>query len=120
MADIEIIAEKLQKFADERDWNQFHTPKNLCMALSVEVAELVEEFQWLTEEQSVNLGPDQIARVRAEMADVFNYLIRLSSRLNIDLVKAAHEKIIVNAEKYPVEKARGNAIKYTEFGMGRK
>ena len=115
MNDLAKIAETLEQFATKRDWNQFHSPKNLSMALSVEVAELVEEFQWLTEKQSAHLSPDKLAKVKNEIADVFNYLIRLSSKLNIDLISAANDKILINDQKYPVDKAKGNAKKYTEL-----
>jgi dCTP diphosphatase len=109
------LSAKLENFAAARDWNQFHTPKNLAMALAVEAAELMEEFQWLTEEQCKNLSVDKLNKVKDEVADVFNYLVRLSSKLNIDIIAAAHEKITKNELKYPVDKAMGNAKKYTEF-----
>jgi dCTP diphosphatase len=115
MNEITGIAKTLDQFAEKRDWNQFHTPKNLVMALSVEVAELVEEFQWLTEDQSAHLAADKLAKVKDEIGDVFNYLVRLSSKLNIDLISAANEKIVKNEGKYPVDKAKGNAKKYTEL-----
>jgi dCTP diphosphatase len=113
--EIITLAETLEQFARERDWNQFHTPKNLVMALSVEVAELMEEFQWLTEDQSSHLTAENLAKVKDEIGDVFNYLVRLSSKLDIDLIAAANDKIKKNAVKYPVEKAKGNAKKYTEL-----
>lgn len=115
MKELNKIAETLEQFAIKRDWNQFHSPKNLSMALSVEVAELVEEFQWLTEEQSKCLSTDKISRVKDELGDVFIYLVRLSSKLGIDLISAANDKILLNEKKYPVEKAKGNAKKYTDF-----
>jgi dCTP diphosphatase len=115
MTEIKKIAEMLEQFALKRDWNQFHSPKNLSMALSVEVAELVEEFQWLTEEQSSNLSAEKLAKVKDEIGDVFIYLVRLSSKLNLDLISAANEKINKNDMKYPVEKSKGNAKKYTEL-----
>lgn len=115
MNELEKIAETLEQFAIKRDWNQFHSPKNLSMALSVEVAELVEEFQWLTEKQSTELPQDKLNKVKEELGDIFIYLIRLSSKLNIDLISAANEKILKNEKKYPVEKAKGNAKKYTDF-----
>ncbi|HBI14763.1 MAG TPA: nucleotide pyrophosphohydrolase [Desulfobulbaceae bacterium] len=99
----------LRRFAAERDWEQYHAPKNLIMALSVEVAELMEHFQWLTEEQSSRLGPEKQQAVREEVADVLIYLVRLADRLDIDLLAAAEEKIARNAEKYPVAVSRGNA-----------
>jgi NTP pyrophosphatase (non-canonical NTP hydrolase) len=105
----------LREFADSRDWNQFHSPKNLCMALSVEIAEITEHFQWLTEEQSRNLPQDKLEEVATELADTLLYLIRLADKLKIDLVAAASSKIELNAQKYPVDMSRGNAKKYTEF-----
>lgn len=113
--DLASLRDALRKFAEERDWDQFHSPKNLASALVVEAGELLEEFQWLTEEQSSNLSGEQKNRVQNELADVFVYLVRLSDKLGIDLVEAARAKIIRNEEKYPVEKARGNAKKYTEL-----
>ena len=115
MSELTKIAETLEQFAVKRDWNQFHSPKNLAMALSVEVAELVEDFQWLTEEQSTHLSQERLAKVKDEMGDVFIYLIRLASKLNIDLIAAANQKILKNEQKYPVDKAKGNAKKYTEL-----
>ena len=109
------LTESLRKFAQERDWDQFHSPKNLAMALSVEVAEIVEHFQWLTQAESNNLDPAKLSEIREEIADVMIYLIRLADRLEIDPVQAAKEKIRLNEKKYPVEKARGNAAKYTDL-----
>jgi dCTP diphosphatase len=105
----------LRRFAAARDWEQFHTPKNLAIALSVEGGELLEHFQWLTPEQSANLSEDQIAEVRLELADVFLYLVSLSDKLGVDLVAAAYDKLEINAKKYPVELAKGSAKKYTEL-----
>ena len=104
---------KLREFAKERDWDQFHSPKNLAMALSVEVAEIVEHFQWLTEEQSKNLPNDKLEEVETELADTFIYIVRLADKLEIDLLAAAHSKVEVNERKYPVGKSKGNAKKYT-------
>lgn len=115
MNELDKIAETLEQFAIKRDWNQFHSPKNLSMALSVEVSELVEEFQWLTEKQSGELSQDKLNKVKDELGDIFIYLIRLSSKLGINLLSAANDKILKNEIKYPVEKARGNAKKYTDF-----
>ena len=105
----------LREFAEARDWDQFHSPKNLSMALSAEVAEIVEHFQWLTEEQSKILPKDKLAEVETELADTLIYLIRLADKLDIDLLKAAKNKIDINEQKYPVDKAKGNAKKYTEL-----
>ncbi len=104
----------LRDFAIARDWEQFHSPKNLSMALSVEASEIVEHFQWLTEEQSKNLPKDTLEQVESELADTLIYLIRLADQLDIDLLAAAHSKIEVNERKYPVDKSKGNARKYTE------
>jgi dCTP diphosphatase len=112
---IRQLEKKLETFAVERDWNKYHSPKNLSMALAIEASELLEEFQWLTEEESRNLGADKLQRVRDEAGDVFICLLRLASKLKIDLMEAAEQKLAKNAIKYPVEKSRGNARKYTEF-----
>ncbi len=113
MTDLESLRNQLRTFAAERDWDQFHSPKNLAAALAVEASELLEHFQWLTEAQSQQLPPEVMNEVRAEVADVLLYLIRISDKLGIDLVAAANDKIKLNAEKYPVEKARGSSRKYT-------
>ncbi len=115
MTEIEDLARKLELFAQERDWNQFHTPKNLAAALSVEASELLEEFLWLTDEQSASLPLEKRARVADEIGDVLNYLVRLSTKLGIDPISAAHQKLEKNALKYPIEKSKGNAKKYTEL-----
>ncbi len=106
---------RLAAFAAVRDWDQFHSPKNLAMALSVEAAELVEEFQWLTEEQSRALDSDRRERVRLELADVFIYLLRVADKLGVDLLQAADDKIALNERKYPVERVRGDSRKYDEY-----
>lgn len=106
---------KLRKFAEERDWNQFHSPKNLAMALSVEVSELLEIFQWLDEKQSWNLSSRDSNKAKEELADVFLYLIRLSDQLKINLIAEANRKLAVNARKYPIHKARGVSTKYTKL-----
>lgn len=106
------LTHKLREFAQERDWEQFHAPKNLAMALIVEAAELAEHFQWLTPEQSDKLDAVQLEEVRQEIGDVLIYLTRIADRLGIDPVDAAYDKMAINAAKYPVELARGNASKY--------
>ena len=106
---------RLREFAEARDWDQFHSPKNLSMALSVEVAEIVEHFQWLTEEQSRNLPQNKLEEVETELADTLNYLIRLADKLDIDLLVAAKNKIEINRQKYPVDKSKGNAKKQSEL-----
>ncbi len=117
MSDISIeqLRQKIRDFAAARDWDQFHSPKNLSMAMIVEAAELVEHFQWLTEEQSQSLPEDKRAEVENELADIFLYLIRIADKLDIDLLNAANNKIKINAEKYPADKVRGSAKKYTEY-----
>ena len=105
---------KLRQFADVRDWNQFHSPKNLSMALIAEAAELIEHFQWLTEEQSQNLPAEKLAEVELELADIQIYLIRIADKLNIDILKAVDKKILINEAKYPTEKVKGQHKKYTE------
>lgn len=118
MDQLEALKAKLQSFADERDWDQFHSPKNLSMALSVEASELVECFQWLTEEQSKNLTQEQRQAVIDEMADVQIYLLRLATKLDVNLLKAAEQKIVKNEAKYPAEKVKGSSKKYTEYDQG--
>lgn len=93
----------VKHFADERDWEQYHTPKNLAMALAVEAAEIMEHFQWKTAEQSQSLSDEQHHEVAMELADVFIYLMRLSQALDVDLIAAANEKMAVNAHRFPVE-----------------
>ena len=115
MSDLDRLREQLREFAAARDWDQFHSPKNLAMALSAEAGELLEIFQWLTEEQSRRPGPDAHAAASDEVADVLLYLIRLADQLGIDPIAAANRKIVANAEKYPVDKARGTSKKYTEL-----
>lgn len=109
------LRDALREFAAARDWDRFHTPRNLATALAVEAAELLEPFQWLDEAGARDLPPDTRAAVEQEMADVLLYLVRLADRLGVDLEQAAHAKIALNAVKYPVEKARGSAKKYHEL-----
>ncbi len=115
MTEVQRLRDQLRAFAEERDWDQFHSPKNLAMALAGEAGELLENFQWLTEEQSRRPSPEVLAAAGEEIADVLLYLIRLSDKLGIDPVAAADRKMIANAAKYPVDKARGTAKKYTEL-----
>ncbi len=111
----ETLRSALRQFATERDWDQFHLPKNLAIALSVEVAELLEHFQWMPDRESAALPPGKRAEVREELADVLLYLIRLADKLDIDLVSAAADKMVINSKKYPVHKARGTSRKYTDL-----
>ena len=113
--DLHQLQAELRKFAKDRDWDQFHSPKNLAAALSVEAAELLEHFQWLTEEQSKALSQDRLDQVGEEIADVLLYLVRLSDKLGIDPMEAAKRKLIRNAEKYPIDRAKGSIKKYTEL-----
>lgn len=110
------LAQRLQQFADARDWGQFHSPKNLASALIVEAGELLEHFQWMTEAQSRNLAAEQKQAVAHEMADVLLYLVQLSSALGVDLMAAAREKMALNEGRYPVERAKGNSLKYKDEG----
>ncbi len=110
--ELESLKLKLREFAKERDWDQFHSPKNFSMALIVECAELVEHFQWLTDEQSKNLPDDTLDEVLLEMADIQIYLIRLADKLDINLIEAAKRKMKINAIKYPINKSKGIAKKY--------
>lgn len=114
-SDLLLLRNKLRVFADERDWNQFHSPKNLSMAMMVEVAELMEHFQWLSESQSDNLTADKKLAVAEELADVLLYLVRISDKLGIDLLEAALQKLDKNATKYPADRVYGSAKKYSDY-----
>lgn len=105
----------VRQFVDERDWDQFHTPKNLASALSVEAAELLEHFQWLHHGRADELGADKLVEVRHEMADVLVYLVRLADKLDVDLFAAVQEKMVLNRAKYPADQVRGDARKYHEY-----
>ena len=113
--DFEAMARVLRRFAAERDWDQFHSPKNLAMALNVEAGELLEHFQWLTPEQSQALPPDKLARVAEEIADIQAYLVRIADKLDVDILDAVERKIRQNEAKYPADKVRGDARKYDEY-----
>ena len=115
MTKLDRLRDALRTFTAARDWNQFHSPKNLAMALSVEAAELLEVFQWVTEADSRNLQPDAKAAASEEIADVLLYLILLCDALGIDPIAAAERKMVANGQKYPVEKARGTSKKYDEL-----
>jgi NTP pyrophosphatase (non-canonical NTP hydrolase) len=114
-ASLDKIRKRLEEFAQDRDWSQFHSPKNLVMALVGEVGELVEEFQWLTEDESRRISGDRLRRVQEELADVQTYLIMIAEKLGIDLLSAVDQKINQNEAKYPVDKAKGTSKKYTEL-----
>ena len=112
---LEHLRHRLNDFVNERDWAQFHTPKNLAMAMIVEAAELVEHFQWDTPAESLLLTAEKREQVSHELADTFVYLLRISEVLKIDLIDAANKKIELNALKYPVDKAKGSNAKYTKY-----
>jgi len=112
---LDELARLIRAFAAERDWDQFHTPKNLAMGVAIEAAELMEEFHWLTPEQSAALPPETLQAVRHEMADVFVYLVLLADKLGIDLLSAAADKIALNAVKYPADAVRGKSTKYDKY-----
>ena len=112
---LEDLAQQLRQFAKARDWQQSHSPKNLASALIVEAGELLEHFQWMTDEQSRDLPPQKRDAVAAEAADVLLYLIQLTSVLGIDPIAAAQGKLKLNELKYPVDRARGSSKKYDEL-----
>lgn len=112
---LQAVKERVRAFAQARDWEQFHSPKNLAMALIVEAAELVEHFQWLTEAQSHALPADKREQVALELADIFIYLVRIADRLDIDLLDAAARKIAINEVRYPADKVRGSARKADDY-----
>ncbi len=114
---VEKINNEVESFIKERDWDQFHSIKNLSMALSVEASELVEIFQWLKEDESNDVAnnPELRIKVEEEIADIFVYLMRIAIKSGVDIEDAVHRKIKKNAQKYPVEKAKGSAKKYTEY-----
>ena len=114
-SDLQLLRDKLRIFAKVRNWDQFHTPKNLSMALMVEVAELMEHFQWLTAIESENLTVEKNQAVADELADILLYLIRISDKLNVDLLQASLAKLEKNALKYPADQVFGSAKKYNEY-----
>ncbi len=113
--ELEQLKKRWRVFAAERDWEQFHSPKNLSMALIAEAAELVEHFQWLTEKQSSELAGTKLQEVEHVIADIQIYLVRIADKLNIDVLDAVRNKIALNEQKYPADKVRGSARKYTEY-----
>jgi dCTP diphosphatase len=112
---LENLNQRLKAFAQARDWEQFHTPKNLAMAMIAECAELVEHFQWLTPEQSMDLPEEKLDEVALEMADILIYLIRCAERLDIDLIDAVERKVAINESRYPADKVRGDARRASEY-----
>lgn len=115
---LEALRRRLADFAAARDWDQFHSPKNLSMALIAEAAELVEHFQWLTQSASRALPADKLAEVRLELADIQIYLIRIADKLGVDLIAAANDKIAINESRYPAERVRGDARRAAEYEGG--
>ncbi len=116
MADsIDALRARVNNFVEERDWAQFHSPKNLAMAMIVEAAEVVEHFQWMTEQDSRQLDAETKEKVGQELADTFVYLMRIAEVCGIDLITAANAKIDLNARKYPVDKCKGSNDKYTKY-----
>jgi NTP pyrophosphatase (non-canonical NTP hydrolase) len=115
MRDLAELRLRVREFVAERDWDRFHSPKNLAMALSVEASELVELFQWLTEEESASLDAERKQRAAEELADVLWFLVRIADRLDIDLLEASETKIAENAKKYPAARVRGQSRKYNEY-----
>ena len=109
------LIEKIRQFREERDWDQYHSPKNLAMALMVEVGELAEHFQWLTQEESGNLSPEKLEKIKDEIGDIMIYLANLADKLGVDPVAAAHNKVEKNRGKYSVEKVTGKSLKYSEY-----
>lgn len=109
------LKEAIREFRQERDWDTFHSPKNLVMALMVESAELAEHFQWLTQEQSLNMTSEKKEAVKKEIADVLIYLINLSDKLDIDPLQAAWDKLQENKNKYPAARVKGKALKYSDY-----
>jgi len=112
---LDVLRDKLRAFVDAREWDQFHNPKNLTMALAGEAAELMEPFQWLSLDESANLPATTRADVELEIADVFLLLLRLCDKLDVDPISAAERKLVLNEIKYPVEKSRGRSVKYTKL-----
>ena len=115
MSDLLQLKALVREFVDERDWDQFHTPKNLAMALSVEAAELLEHFQWLASGAGDEIGAAKRVEIGHEMADVLVYLVRLADKLDIDLRQAVLDKMVLNRAKYPADKVRGDARKYSDY-----
>lgn len=112
---LENLQAAIDDFVRKRDWQQFHSPKNLSMALAVEAGELMEHFQWLSQQKSHNLDEKTRQEVAMEMADVLIYLIRLADQLEVDLLAASREKMVTNGQKYPVDRCRGRADKYSAY-----
>jgi len=117
---LEQLRTRLAAFAAERDWEQFHSPKNLAMALIAEAAEIIEHFQWITQDESYALDETKRGEVAGELADVLIFLVRLADRLGIDLIEAANDKIATNEKRYPADVVRGDARRASEYSFNRK
>ncbi len=115
MSELEEMRQMMREFSSSRDWDKFHSPKNLSMALSVEASELMECFQWMTEEQSNSLSAEELESISDEIADVQLYLVRLADKAGIDIKTAVEEKMKKNALKYPIEKVKGSSKKYSKY-----
>jgi dCTP diphosphatase len=116
---INALRERVNQFVEVRDWGQFHSPKNLAMAMIVEAGEVVEHFQWMTEQESLHLSTEKKELIGHELADTFVYLLRIAEVCNIDLLAATNQKITLNAQKYPVEQCKGSNAKYTEYNKAK-
>jgi NTP pyrophosphatase (non-canonical NTP hydrolase) len=114
-SELSELRDRMRRFTQERHWDKFHTPKNLATALSIEASELLEPFQWLHSGEKGELGDTTLDQIRHEMADVLLYLVRLADKLEVDLYQAALEKLEINDKKYPTDKVRGDARKYSEY-----
>jgi NTP pyrophosphatase (non-canonical NTP hydrolase) len=112
---LDELRQRLRDFAEARDWDQFHSPKNLSMALIAEAAELVEHFQWLTESQSMRLSQQQLQEVAMELADILIFLVRIADKLDVELIAAAKKKVAINEQRYPVDKVRGSQRKHSQY-----
>jgi len=112
---IDLLRQKLKEFVSERDWDQFHSPKNLAMGLNIETSELLEIFLWMPDDESYRLNEAKFANFREELGDIFIYLLHLAEKYDLDLIDCAEQKLLHNAAKYPVEKVKGSSRKYTEY-----
>jgi NTP pyrophosphatase (non-canonical NTP hydrolase) len=120
MNELDQIRSRIRKFRDERDWMQFHNPKNLACSISIEANELLEHFQWSTPEESLTISRNKKTEISHEIADVAVYLIELADNLGIDLAEAIAEKMAYNEAKYPADKVRGSSKKYTEYKTAKR
>ncbi len=117
---LEQLKQKILKFREERDWKQFHNPKNLAMSIAIEASELMELYQWLSLDESIKYSKENREEIEKEVADIFNYLILFANDLDIDLIKATSDKLEISKKKYPVKKAKGNSTKYNKYNKYNK